>query len=184
MLTSLPISCCCVCSIADQRRHCCLSKQALLREVVTGAMFTLSSSSCPEDLILPACRHCCRFLLMPSPRPEQAFSSFPGRQPVWESDDGGRMATSWVSVWLLVESILHLTAKSENSIPASAREKIYNLSPSMLSTSPSTGWLKICSLNHSWSQWNSPLCAAVACQTVSLCQLGGHSAWWTWQSWW
>ena len=46
----------------------------------------------------------------------------------------------------------------------------------MLSTSPSTGWLKICSLNHSWSQWNSPLCAAVACQTVSLCQLGGHSA--------
>ena len=38
--------------------------------------------SCPEDLILPACRHCCRFLLMPSPRPEEAFSSFPGRQPV------------------------------------------------------------------------------------------------------
>ena len=68
-------------------------------------------SSCPEDPLLPAYRLGCRMLLVSLHLPEEAFSSFPGRQLVCDSDDGGMMVTSWVS-WRLLESNLHLTAKS------------------------------------------------------------------------
>ena len=65
-------------------------------------------SSCPEDPHLPAYRLGCCMLLVSLHLPEEAFSSFPGRQLVCDSDDGGTMVTSG---WLL-ESNLHLTAKS------------------------------------------------------------------------
>ena len=111
---------------------------------------------------------CCRLICQRKP-----FLPF---QLVCDFDDGGKTDSSWVSGFLRG----FWTARSWNSIPASARERTYNLCLLMLSTSQSTGWLKIYSLFHSWSQWNSPLCAAVAFQTVSLCQLGGHSATLVW----
>ena len=69
-------------------------------------------SSCPEDPLLPSYRlGCCCMLLVSLHLPEEACSSFPGRQLDGDSDDGDMMVISWFSWWLL-ESNLHLPARS------------------------------------------------------------------------
>ena len=67
-------------------------------------------SSCPEELLLPAYRLGCCVLLVSLHLPEEAFSSFTGRQLDGDSDDGDMMVISWFS-WWLQERILHLTVR-------------------------------------------------------------------------